>query len=69
MLRQQGWRSVTVAWRQNATWAGWQCYSLYHQTVAALRTRLDEQTFVPAWAEGQALALAQVLADALTGTR
>jgi predicted ATPase len=42
---------------------------VYHQTVAALRTRLDEQTFVLAWAEGQALAPAQALVDAVTGAR
>jgi non-specific serine/threonine protein kinase len=37
----------------------------YEQTVAALRTQLEEPTFLNAWAEGQAMALEEALAEAM----
>jgi non-specific serine/threonine protein kinase len=37
----------------------------YEQTVAALRTQLDESTFTAAWAEGQAIPLEETLAEAM----
>ncbi|HEX9440857.1 MAG TPA: hypothetical protein VF909_14320, partial [Roseiflexaceae bacterium] len=37
----------------------------YERTVAAARAQLDAATFATAWAEGQALTLEQVIAEAL----
>jgi non-specific serine/threonine protein kinase len=37
----------------------------YEQTVAALRTQLDEPTFLKAWTEGQAMTLEEAIAEAM----
>ena len=37
----------------------------YQQNVAAMRTQLDEQTFLKAWTEGQAMTLEEAIADAV----
>jgi hypothetical protein len=41
--------------------------SLYQEQVAAARARLDEQTWVEAWAEGRAMSFEQAVAYALEG--
>jgi uncharacterized membrane protein len=40
-------------------------HTVYDADIAAVRTQLSEATFRAAWAEGQAMSLEQLIADAL----